>query len=191
MAFYKHKHIFESPVDCKEIKPVNPKRNQFWIFIGRTVAKVEAPILWLPDVKSWLIGKEPDAGKDWLQKEKEAADDEIVRWHHWLSGHEFKQTLGDSEGQRSPWCCKELDMTVTEQQHTHTLDLAILFLGIYPWERKTYVHMNVYRNFIHSHTDLETTWITFNWQMNEQTRIHTGNAVLRSNRKKGTSLDIQ
>ena len=86
----------ESPLDCKEIKPVNPKGNQPWIFIGRTDA--EAPILWSPDSKNQLIGKDPDAGKDWRQKEKGAAEDEMVGWHHRLSGHEFEQTLGDSEG---------------------------------------------------------------------------------------------
>ena len=106
----------ESPLDSKEIKSVNPKRNQPWIFIGRTDAEAEAPILWPPDVKSWLIGKEPDAGKDWRQKEKRAAEDEMVAWHHWLNGQEFEQTPGDSGGQRRLVCCspcgqKELDMT--------------------------------------------------------------------------------
>ena len=76
----------KSPLDCKETKPVNPKGNQPWIFIGRTDAEVEAPILWPPDVKSWLIGKDPDAGKDWRQKEKRVAEDDMVRWHHWLNG---------------------------------------------------------------------------------------------------------
>ena len=93
----------ESPLDCKEIKPVNPKGNQPWIFIGRTEA--EAPLLWSPDSKNQLSGKDPDAGKDWRQKEKGAAEDEMVGWHHRLSGHEFEQTLGDSEGQGSLACC--------------------------------------------------------------------------------------
>ena len=91
----------ESPSDSKEIKPVHPKRNQSWIFIGRTDA--EAPILWPPDVKSWLIGKDPDAGKDWGQEEKGMTEDEMVG--HWHDGHEFEQTLGDSEGQGSLACC--------------------------------------------------------------------------------------
>ena len=104
----------ESPLDSKEIKPVSPKGNQPWIFIGRTVA--EAPILWPPDVTSWLIGKDPDAGKDWGQEEKGTTVDEMVEWHHWLNGHEFEQTLGDSGGQGSlvccsPWGYKELDVT--------------------------------------------------------------------------------
>ena len=103
----------ESPVDCK-IEPVDPKGNQFWIFIGRTDA--EAPILWLPDAKNWLIRKDPDAGKDWGQEEKGATEDEMVGWHHWLNGHAFEQTLVDGEGWGSlaccsPWGCKESDTT--------------------------------------------------------------------------------
>ena len=86
----------KSPLDCKEIKPVNPKGNQPWIFTGGTDAEV--PILWPPDVKSQLTGKEPDAGKDWRQEEKGTTEDEMVGWHHWLHGHEFEETLGDSEG---------------------------------------------------------------------------------------------
>ena len=104
----------ESPLDCKEIKPVHPIGNQPWIFIGRTDA--EAPIFWLPNVKSWLIGKDPDAGKDWRQEEKGTIEDEVVEWRHWLNGYEFEHTLGVGEGQESlvccsPWCRKELDMT--------------------------------------------------------------------------------
>ena len=79
----------ESSLDCKEIKPVNPKGNQSWIFIGRTDAEAEIPILWPPDVKNWLIWKDPDAGKDWRQEEKGTTEDEMVGWHHWLNGHEF------------------------------------------------------------------------------------------------------
>ena len=91
----------ESPLDCKEIIPVNPEGNQPWIFIGRTDA--EAPLLWLPDAKSQLTGKEPDAGKDWWQ-EKWVTEDEMVGWHLGLNEHEFEQTLGDSEGQRGLAC---------------------------------------------------------------------------------------
>ena len=106
----------ESPLDGKEIKPVHPRGNQPWVFIGRTDAKAEAPILWPPDTKSQLIGKAPDAEKDWGQEEKVAAEDEMVGWHHWLNGHEFEQILADSEEQGSlawysPWGCKESDMT--------------------------------------------------------------------------------
>ena len=105
----------ESPLDSKEIKPANPKGNQSWIFIGRTDAEVEAPILWPPDPKSRFTGKDPDAGKDWGQNEKGVTEDEMVGCHHWLSGHKFEQTLGNSEGQESmvwcnPWCCRESDV---------------------------------------------------------------------------------
>ena len=104
----------ESPLDCKEIKPVNPKGNQPLIFFGRPDAEAEAPILWPPDAKSRLIGKDPDAGKDWGQEEKGATEDVMVGWHHLLKGHDFEQTLRDSGGQRSlafcsPWGHKELD----------------------------------------------------------------------------------
>ena len=92
-------------LDYKEIQPVNPKWNQPWIFIRRTDAKAEIPILWPPDTKSWLTGKDPDAGKDWRQKEKETTEDEMVGGHHWLNGHEFEPTPGDSEGQGSVACC--------------------------------------------------------------------------------------
>ena len=78
----------------EEIKLVNPKGNQSWIFIERTDAEADAPIIWTPAVINWLIGKDPDAGKYWRQEEKRMAEDEMVGWHHWLSGHEFEQTLG-------------------------------------------------------------------------------------------------
>ena len=106
----------ESPLNFKETKPVNPKGNQSWIFIGRTVAEAEAPVLWPPYVNSWLIGKDPDAGKDWRQEEKGVTNDEMVAWHHRLNGHGFEQAPGDAEGQgslacHSPWSLKESDMT--------------------------------------------------------------------------------
>ena len=98
----------ESPLDSKAIQPVNPKGNQPWIFIGRTDAEAEVLILWPPDVKSWLIGKDPDAGKDWRQKEKRATEDDMVGWSHRFSRHKLGQTPGNSEGQGtlvhcSPW----------------------------------------------------------------------------------------
>ena len=92
----------ERPLDCKEIKPVNPKGNQSWIVIGRTHA--EAPILWPPVVKSRLIGKDSDAGEDLRQEEGMMTKDEMVEWLHWLNGHEFEQALGDGEGQGSLMC---------------------------------------------------------------------------------------
>ena len=88
----------ESPLDNK-IKPVSPKGDQSWVFIGRTDAEAETPTLWPPHVKSLLIGKAPDAGRDWGQEEKGTTEDEMVGWHHRLDGHEFEQTLGDSKGQ--------------------------------------------------------------------------------------------
>ena len=104
-----------NPLDSK-IKTVNPKGSQPQVFIRRTDVAGETPKLWLPDEKSWLIGKDPDAGKDWGKEEKWVAEDEIVGWHHWLNDYEFEHTQGDSEGQRSLVCCsplgcKESDMT--------------------------------------------------------------------------------
>jgi len=103
----------ESPLDSKEIQPVNPKGNQPWTFIRRTDAEAEGPILWQPDMKNQLARKDADAGKD---GEGGAAEDEMVGWHHWLNEHEFEQTPGDGEGQGSlascsPWGRKKLDMT--------------------------------------------------------------------------------
>ena len=95
----------ESPLDCKEIQPVHPKGNQFWIFIERTDVEVETPILWPPDVKNWLIGRDPYAGKDWRQEEKGTTEGEMVGWHHRLDGHVFEQTSGVGDGQGSLACC--------------------------------------------------------------------------------------
>ena len=95
----------ESPLDGKGIKPVNPKGNQPWIFTGRTDAEAKALKLWSPDVKNWLIVKDPDAGKSWGQEKKGATEDEMVGWHHQLNGHEFEQTLEDDDGQGSLACC--------------------------------------------------------------------------------------
>ena len=105
----------ESPLRCK-IQPVHPKGNQSWIFIGRTDAEAETPILWPLDAKNRLIEKDPDAGKDWKREEKGTTEDELVGWHHRLDGHEFEWTPGVGDGQGSlaccsPWGCKELDTT--------------------------------------------------------------------------------
>ena len=116
----------------KEIKPVHPKGNQPWLFIERTdaEAEAEAPILWPPDVKSRLTGKDSDAGKDWRQEKKGTIKDEMVGWHHWFNGHEFEQTPGDSEGQRnlvcySSWSHKESRHNLaTEQQHPDSKRLS-------------------------------------------------------------------
>ena len=96
----------ESPLDCKESQLVNPKGNQSWIFIGRTDAKAETPILCPPDAKNWLIGKDPDSGKDWRQEEKGMTEDEMIGWHHQLNGHEFEYGQGDLAF-CSPWGHKE------------------------------------------------------------------------------------
>ena len=110
------KKTLESPLDSEEIKPVNPNENQPWIFIGRTDAEAEAPILCPSDARSRLIGKDPDAGKDWSQEEKGMTKDEMVGWHHRLNGHGFEQAPGNGEGQGSLacyslWGCKESDLT--------------------------------------------------------------------------------
>ena len=106
----------ESPLDCKEIQPVHSKGDRSWVFIGRTDAKAETPRLWPPHVKSWLIGKESDAGRDWGQEEKGTTEDEMAGWHHRLDGHEFGWTLGAGDGQGGlvccdSWGCKESDTT--------------------------------------------------------------------------------
>ena len=106
----------ESPLDCKEIQPVHPKADQSWVFIGRTDVEAETPILWPPDAKSWLIWKDPDAGKDWGQEEKGTTEDEMVGWHHWQNGYGFGWTPGVGDGQGGlvccgSWGCKESDTT--------------------------------------------------------------------------------
>ena len=104
----------ENPLGCKEIQQVHSKGDQSWIFMGRTDAEAETPILWPPAAKSWLIRKDPDAGKDWRWEEKGTTEDEMVRWHHRVDGHEFEQALQLGDKQEglaccSPWGCKESD----------------------------------------------------------------------------------
>ena len=106
----------ESPLDCKEIQPVHSKGDQSWVFIGRTDAQAETPVLWPPPSKSWLIGKDSDAGRDWEQEEKGTTEDEMSWWHHRLNEHEFEWTPGVGDGQGGLACCdswgrKELDTT--------------------------------------------------------------------------------
>ena len=130
--------LLRVPWTTKEIKPVNPKGNQSWIFIGRTDAEMETPVLWPPNVKNWLTGKAPDSGKHWRQEEKGVTEDEMVRWHHRLNGQEFEWTPGVGDGQGglgcySPWGRKESDITEwlnwTELnlQHSNFLDVNIKF----------------------------------------------------------------
>ena len=124
----------ENPLDCQEIKPVNPKGNQPWLFIGRTDAKAETPILWPPDGKSQLIGKNPDAGKDVRQEEKGMTEYEMVGWHHGLNGHESEQTPGDSDRQGSlvcwsPWSHRVGHYLATER-HQQWSKTQCMVLGI-------------------------------------------------------------
>ena len=130
----------ESPLDSKEIKLINPKGNQPWIFIGRIDAEAEAPILWSPVSKRWLTGKDPDIGKDWGQEERGAAEDEMVGWHHQLNGHKSVQTLGDSEGQGSLVCCnprghQESETTEQLNNNNHIMPKIIFILDVYGGEK--------------------------------------------------------
>ena len=113
----------ESPLNCKKIKPVNPKGNQPWIFIRKTGAKTEAPVFWPLDVKNWLFGKDPDAGKDWRQ-EKGTTEDEMDGWHHGLNGHEFEQALGNGDGQGSLACCSPWGHKESDNNNNKTLSRA-------------------------------------------------------------------
>ena len=133
--------VGEDSWTLKEIKPVNPKGTQSWIFIARTDAEVKAPILWPPDANNWLIGKHRNAGKDWRWEEKGTTEDEMVGWHHRLNGHEFKQAPGVGDGQRSLACCsprglKESDMTEwvnwTDDQRKQMSDVAFIYLILFP-----------------------------------------------------------
>ena len=149
----------ESPLDSKEIKPVNLKGNQPWILIGRADAEAEASVFWSYDLNRQLIGKVPNAGKDWGQKEKRTSEDEIAGWHHQYNGHNLGQIPGDGEGQgclacNSPWGHKELDRTGrlnnNDMMHNPTS-------GPYPKENKNSdVFMHVY-SIIHNNPKLETT----------------------------------
>ena len=134
----------ESPLDCKEIQSVHPKGDQFWVFTGRTDVEVETPIIWPPHAKRWLIGKDPDAGKDWGQENKGRTKDEIVGWHHWLNGHGFGWTPGVGDGQGCLVCwvsqgCKELDMT-------EWLNWAEL---VYFWHKSVIAKNNQFKNNFH------------------------------------------
>ena len=130
----------ESPLDCKEIQPVHSKRDQSWVFFGRTDAKAETPIIWPPHGKSWLIGKDSDAGRDWGQEEKGTTQDEMAGWHHRLDGRESEWTPGVGDGQGSLACCnswghKESDMTErlnwTELYH---ITISVFFIEFQHWK---------------------------------------------------------
>ena len=140
----------ETPLDCMEIQPVHPKGHQSWVFIGRTDAEAEAPMLWPRHGKSWLIGKDIDAGKDWGKEEKLTTEDEMAGWHHRLDGHEFEWTLGVGDGQGGLACCdswghKESHTTEhlnwTELNWTSSLAKTMKLLMSYP---KYIPHSNIY-----------------------------------------------
>ena len=146
----------ESPLDCKEIQPVHSKGDRPWVIFGRTDAKAETPVLWLPHAKSWLIGKDSDAGRDWGQEEKGTTEDEMAGWHQQLDGHEFEWTLGVGDGQGGLACCnswdrKELD--TTEWLNWTELNWTELNQGIltaYLVESFLYVLQLKLKHFIHA-----------------------------------------
>ena len=132
-------------LDDKKMESVNPKRNQPWIFIGRTNAEAETPVLWPSDAKSKLIGKDPNVGKDWRQEETGMTEDEMVGCHHWLNGHEFEQALGDGDGQGrlaccSPWGCKQMEMNdwLNNRNNTQQALTKTYFqeMSAYQWKKK-------------------------------------------------------
>ena len=152
----------ESPLDCKEMQPVHSEGDQPWVFFGRNDAKAETPVLWLPHAKSWLIGKDSDAGRDWEQEEKGTTEDEMTGWHHWLDGHESGWTPGVGAGQGGlaccdSWGCKESDtterlnwtkldknQTITadfrnHQKNIHDLVDWILTISVYSFEKNHWI----------------------------------------------------
>ena len=118
-----------SPLDCKEIKPVNLKGNQYWIFIGRANGEAEMPILWPPHAKNWLLRKDPDAGKYWREEKKGMTGDEMVGWNHWFDGHEFEQALRVGEGQGGLACCSPWDCRVGHDWETELTEHQQEFTG--------------------------------------------------------------
>ena len=123
----------ESPLDCKEIQPVHPKGDQSWVFTGRTDVEAETPILWPPDVKSWLIGEDPEAGKDWGQEKKGTTEDLMVGWHHWLNGHEFGW-LRELVLDREAWCSVVQGVTKSRTQLSNWTELMLAFsLPLHLW----------------------------------------------------------
>ena len=132
----------ESPLDCKEIKWVNPKGNQSWIFIGRTAAEADTPIVRPSDEKNWLIGKDPDAGKDWRQEEKGMTEDEMVVWHHRPHGHEFEQAPGVGDGQENLVCCSPWGFK--QSGHDEATDLnwypLVILPNLFPWMAGMFIH---------------------------------------------------
>ena len=126
------KKTLGSPLDCQKIQSVYPKGNQSWIFIGRTDAEAETAIVWPPDAKSWLIGKDPDAGNDWGREEKGMTEDEMVGWHHWLNWLEYEQALGVGDGQKRKNRTRLSDWTEGSLQKLHltVLDQIMYKMGL-------------------------------------------------------------
>ena len=123
----------KSPLDCKQIQLVHPKGDQSWVFIGRTDVEAETPTLWPPDAKSWLIGKDPDAGNDWGQEEKGTTEEEMAGWHHRLDGHEFGWTPGVSDGQGGLVCSESwghIESDMTERMNWTELNQIILTISV-------------------------------------------------------------
>ena len=150
----------ESPLDCKEIQPVHPRGDQSWVSTGRTDVEAESPILWPPDVKSWLFWKDPDSGKDWRQEEKVTTEDEIVGWHPRLNGHGFGWTPGVGDGQGglaccSPWGCKELDTTERLNWSHPVYDILLL-------QRKL-SNTSMHEHGLESFTRLLRLWWVWQW----------------------------
>ena len=134
----------ESPLDCKAIQPVNPKRNQSWTSIGRTDAEAETPIVWPPDAKNWLIWKDPDPGKALRREEKGMTEDEMVGWQHWLNGHEFESTLGVGDRQGGLACCSHGVAKSQIRQIELNWTFSTIFLA--PRKKDEIWSTNYYRN---------------------------------------------
>ena len=156
----------ESPFKYKEIKPVNPEGNQSWIFIGRTDAEAETSVVWPPDLKKWLIWKDPDPGKDWRQEEKRTTEDEMVGWHHRCDGLEFEQTLVIGDGQGSqfcccPWDCKKSDTTELLNWESHAVVInnteksPVLFTQFPQWKK----HVQNDLHYLNQGIDINTVKI--------------------------------
>ena len=177
----------ESPLDCKEIKPVNPKGNQSWIFIGRTDTEAEAPILWPSDVKKWFTGKDSDSGTDSWQEEKGTTQDEMVGWYHWINRHEFEQALGDGEGQWNLACCNlwgGIELDVTEWLNNSKKNKVTLWPvyvkdgSVNLWEKKSIVE--VAQNLKFLNWGWQTILRTYSWTQQEWTeRLHRARESLK------------
>ena len=139
----------ENPLGCKEIQPVHPKGDQSWVFFGRTDAEARTLILWPPHAKSWLIGKDPDAGRDWGQEAKGMTEDEMAGWHHWLNGYEFGWTPGVGDGQGGLACydsCGHKESDTTEQLNWTDIHVNI-YLWPFPFTQRTWFFINLFSLF--------------------------------------------